>query len=122
MVQRGDRLIYCGGALADLYVSLGGTVEMAGKPFAPIYELALAEAATLLGRPVDRRRVLCVGDGIATDVRGATDQKLDCLFIARGIHGNAAIGDEGFLDAGLTQALLAREGGSAPLAMADLVW
>ena len=59
-------------------------VQMAGKPFAPIYDMALAEAQILLGRPVDRRRVLCVGDGIGTDVKGASDQKLDCLFIARG--------------------------------------
>jgi len=122
VVQRGDKLIFCGGALADLYASLGGPVRMAGKPFAPIYEMALAEAETLLGRPLDRRRVLCVGDGIVTDVLGATNQKLDCLFIARGIHGNAAIGEHGKLDVGLTQALLAREGGEAPLAMADLVW
>ena len=122
VVQRGDKLIYCGGALADLYASLGGPVRMAGKPFAPIYEMALAEAQTLLGRPVDRARVLCVGDGIGTDVKGAADQKLDCLFIARGIHGNAAIGDHGFLDANLTQALLSREGDSAKMAMADLVW
>jgi len=122
VVQRGDKLIYCGGALADLYASLGGPVRMAGKPFAPIYEMALAEAEKLLGKPLDRRRVLCIGDGVATDVRGAADQGLDCLFIARGIHGNAAIGDSGFLDANLTQALLAREGGQAVLAMADLVW
>ena len=122
VVHRGQKLIYCGGALADLYASLGGVVQMAGKPFAPIYEMALAEAAMLLGQPVDRARVLCVGDGIGTDVKGATDQKLDCLFIARGIHGNAAIGDHGFLDAQLTQALLAREGGWAKMAMADLVW
>jgi len=101
---------------------MGGPVRMAGKPFAPIYEMALAEAETLLGKPLDRRRVLCVGDGIVTDVLGATDQKLDCLFIARGIHGNAAIGDTGFLDANLTQALLAREGGQAAMAMADLIW
>ena len=122
VVQRGDKLIYCGGALAELYETLGGVVRMAGKPFAPIYEMALAQAETLLGRPVDRARVLCVGDGIGTDVKGATDQKLDCLFIARGIHGDAAIGPDGRLDAGLTQALLDRDGGTARMAMADLVW
>ncbi len=122
VVQRGDKLIYCGGALGDLYETLGGTVRMAGKPYAPIYELALAEAEKLLGKPLDRRRVLCVGDGIVTDVLGATNQGLDCLFIARGIHGNAAIGDHGKLDPVLTQALLARDDGQAKWAMADLVW
>jgi ribonucleotide monophosphatase NagD (HAD superfamily) len=95
---------------------------MAGKPFAPIYGLALAEAKTLLGRPVDPRRILCIGDGVVTDVRGANDQGLDCLFIARGIHGDAAVGADGRLDAGRTAALLAREGAHAALAMADLTW
>ena len=122
VVQRGDRLVYCGGALADLYAALDGAVLMAGKPFAPIYDLALAEAAVLLGRPPGRERVLCIGDGIATDVRGAGDQKLDCLFIAKGIHGDAAVGADGRLDPVLTETLLAREGARAAFAMADLTW
>jgi HAD superfamily hydrolase (TIGR01459 family) len=33
VVQRGDKLVYCGGALADLYAGLGGSVLMAGKPY-----------------------------------------------------------------------------------------
>ncbi|OYX91995.1 MAG: HAD family hydrolase, partial [Caulobacter sp. 35-67-4] len=61
VVQRGDKLIFCAGALADLYESLGGEVIMAGKPFAPIYDLAIARAAELTGKPVDRTRVLCIG-------------------------------------------------------------
>jgi HAD superfamily hydrolase (TIGR01459 family) len=123
VVQRGDRLIYCGGALADLYESLGGgPVLMAGKPFAPIYDLALAEAATLLGKPVDRARVLCVGDGVITDVKGAHDQKLACLFIAKGIHGEAAIDPDGRLDPAKVEGLLAAESLGATHAMGDLVW
>ena len=119
VVQRGDRLIYCGGALADLYAGMHGPVLMAGKPYAPIYDLALAEAERLLGRPLARERVLCVGDGIATDVKGAADQHLDCLFIANGIHGAEAIRD-GRLDPALTAALLAREGVGAAYAMLEL--
>ena len=60
VVQRGDKLIYCGGSLADLYESLGGRVTMAGKPFSPIYDLALKEAeaqgkgaASLDGKMID---------------------------------------------------------------------
>ena len=53
VVQRGDRLIYCGGALADLYAGLDGPVLMAGKPYAPIYDLCIAEAQALIGRPVN---------------------------------------------------------------------
>ncbi len=122
VVQRGDRLIYCGGALADLYAEMGGRVLMAGKPYAPIYDLCLAEASRLLGRPVDPRRVLCIGDGVHTDVQGAQQQGLDCLFIARGIHGEAAMGPDGRLSPAAVDALLAAEGVKAGYAMADLQW
>ena len=122
VVQKGDKLIYCGGALADLYAKLGGQVLMAGKPFSPIYELSLAEANALLGKPVDRARVLCIGDGVITDVKGANDQRLDCLFIAKGIHGEKALGPDGRLDAAKVEGLLNEEGVTAAHAMADLVW
>ena len=122
VVQRGDRLIPCGGALAQLYATLGGPVRMAGKPHAPIYITALAEAARLLGRPLDRRRVLCIGDGVVTDVKGAVDHGLDVLFIAAGIHGDAAKGADGKLDAAKVEALLAAERVTAQYAMAELAW
>jgi HAD superfamily hydrolase (TIGR01459 family) len=122
VVQRGDRLIYCGGALADLYAQLGGEVLMAGKPFTPIYDLSLAQGEALLGRPLDRARVLCIGDGVITDVKGAEDHGLDCLFIAKGIHGEKALGPDGRLDAGRVAGLLKEEGVTAAHAMADLVW
>ena len=92
VVQRGPRLIYCGGALAQFYETLGGTVEMAGKPHPAIYDLALAQGEAELGQAVDRARVLCIGDGIATDIGGANRQGLDALFIASGIHGAETIG------------------------------
>jgi HAD superfamily hydrolase (TIGR01459 family) len=122
VVQRGDKLIYCGGALADLYESLGGRVTMAGKPFGPIYDLALKEAAALLGRTVDRSRVLCIGDGVVTDVLGANKQGLDCLFIAQGIHGDAARGPDDRLDPARAADLLKAETTYARHAMLDLAW
>ncbi|AQR61722.1 HAD family hydrolase [Brevundimonas sp. LM2] len=122
VVQRGDRIIYCGGSLADLYESLGGRVTMAGKPFAPIYDLALAEAERLLGGPVDRSRVLCIGDGVVTDVLGANQQGLDCLFIAQGIHGDAARHEEGHLDPARAGALLTAETAHARYAALELRW
>ena len=42
VVERGDTLVYCAGALADAYAALGGEVLYCGKPHAPIYEAALA--------------------------------------------------------------------------------
>jgi HAD superfamily hydrolase (TIGR01459 family) len=122
VVQRGDRLIYCGGSLADLYESLGGRVAMAGKPFGPIYDLAVKEGQALLGRTVDRSRVLCIGDGVVTDVLGANRQALDCLFIAQGIHGDAARGLDGRLDPARAADLLRAETTYARYAALDLVW
>lgn len=121
VVQRGDTLIYCAGALAQLYTSLGGRVVMAGKPYPAIYDLCLTEAARLLGRPVDRSRVLCIGDGLPTDIRGANAQDLDVLFIANGIHGAEIVGADG-LKPELAADLLRQEGLHARWAMTDLVW
>lgn len=121
VVQRGDKLIYCGGALAQLYESLGGRVTMAGKPFPAIYELSLAQAAEALGRPVDPARVLCIGDGLPTDVRGANARSLDVLFVASGIHGAETIGPDG-LNAAAVADLLHQAGLTATYAIADLVW
>lgn len=122
VVQRGDRLIYCGGSLADLYESLGGRVIMAGKPYAPIYDLAIREAESLLGRPVDRSHVLCIGDGVVTDVMGANAQALDCLFIAQGIHGDQAKGEDGTLDPARAGDLLKAETTYARYAALELSW
>ena len=121
VVQRGDRLIPCGGALAQLYAAMGGEVIMAGKPHAPIYGLSLGEAEVILGHPVDPARVLCIGDGVATDVKGANAQGLDVLFVASGIHGAETIGANG-LDAEAVETLLAKDGARATYAIADLVW
>ncbi|GAA0628069.1 TIGR01459 family HAD-type hydrolase [Brevundimonas kwangchunensis] len=122
VVQRGDKLIYCGGSLADLYETLGGRVTMAGKPFGPIYDLALKEAEALLGKPVDRSRVLCIGDGVVTDVLGANRQNLDCLFIAQGIHGDKARGEDGRIDPARAADLLKAETTYARYATLDLAW
>ncbi len=86
VVERGERLIYCAGALADLYKSLGGEVLYAGKPYRPIYDLALQRIAELRSAAPPLSRVLSVGDSIRTDLKGATDFGIDCLFVTAGIH------------------------------------
>src|SRR5215216_1365034 len=86
VVERGDRLVYCAGAIADLYAVLGGEVIYAGKPYRPIYDLALAECAALRGAPVDLARVLAIGDSVRTDFKGALALGVDCLFVTAGIH------------------------------------
>ena len=95
---------------------------MAGKPFAPIYDLALSLADQALGRPVDRSRVLAIGDGLATDIAGAQTQGLDRLFVAAGIHGAEALGPDGRLSAAAIDNLLATADLMADFAMGDLAW
>src|ERR1700739_4241301 len=86
VVERGDRLIYCAGAIAELYRELGGEVIFYGKPHRPIYERAMELAAERLGERPELNRVLAVGDSVRTDLAGAHGFGIDCLFVTRGIH------------------------------------
>jgi HAD superfamily hydrolase (TIGR01459 family) len=86
VVERGDRLIYCAGAIAELYRELGGETIFYGKPHRPIYERAMQLAADRLGRPPTLKRVLAIGDSVRTDLAGAHGFGIDCLFVTRGIH------------------------------------
>ena len=122
MVQKGDKLIYCAGALAELYESLGGRAVMAGKPHAPIYVRAIAELRTLLSREPDPARVLCIGDGVSTDVTGARGQGLDCLFLWGGVHAADLEVQEEAAQAEWALRLLTEHGTSAKYAMPELVW
>jgi ribonucleotide monophosphatase NagD (HAD superfamily) len=85
IVKKGDRILWCAGKLAEIYAGLGGKVLMAGKPFRPIYDLALTEASRIRGRDVSRTEVLAIGDGPETDIRGAADYGLDALLVAEGV-------------------------------------
>ena len=86
VVERGDQLVYCAGAIADLYAAAGGDVVFAGKPYRPIYEQALALAEATRGKRAEHHRVLAIGDSVRTDVKGAAAFGIDCLFVIAGIH------------------------------------
>ncbi len=118
VVQHGDRMIWCAGAVAQEYSRLGGRVIMAGKPHPPIYDLARRELASLAGSAAPQR-ILCIGDGVVTDIAGAQAQGLDSLFIAAGIHGEA-LWTGGKLDPAKVDAALAAENVRATYAMAAL--
>lgn len=105
VVERGPRMIPCAGAMAALYRTLGGETSIAGKPHTPIYEATLAAARAVRG-DVARSRVLAIGDGMPTDVRGALDQGLDLLYISGGIHAGEYLVD-GRIDAAALEAYLA---------------
>jgi HAD superfamily hydrolase (TIGR01459 family) len=89
VVHRGADLIYCAGALAQAYETLGGEAIYAGKPHAPIYDAALKAAGAARQAPLARSRVLAIGDAMRTDVAGASRQGIDALFVAAGIHRDA---------------------------------
>jgi len=122
VVQRGDKMIYCAGALAALYETLGGEVLMAGKPHAPIYAAAYAAAERLVGRPLPKTRLLAIGDGLVTDVKGAANEGLPVLFIASGIHGADTLTPEGRIQPDRLAALLTQAGATADYATASLGW
>lgn len=86
VVQRGDKLIYCAGALADIYAASGADIVYAGKPYAPIYDLALARLEEFCGMTPEPKHVLAIGDGMQTDIAGAAALGFDALFITGGIH------------------------------------
>jgi len=94
VVERGEHLVYCAGAIADLYAEAGGDVLYAGKPYRPIYEQALAAAESTRGRPTERHRVLAIGDSVRTDLEGAAAFGVDCLFVTAGIHAEELGGRE----------------------------
>jgi HAD superfamily hydrolase (TIGR01459 family) len=122
VVERGDELVYCAGALADAYAALGGEVLYCGKPYAPIYEAALARAAHVRGgRPPARSRVLAIGDSVRTDLKGAAAFGLDCLFIISGIHADDFAARDATTSSGL--GTMFQAAGASPKAiMQRLAW
>ncbi len=116
VVERGDRLVPCAGALASLYRELGGEALLVGKPHAPIYEAAGKLVAELGGK-----RCLAVGDGLPTDIRGAVDAGFPVLFVTGGIH-SADFGPVSDPDPDRVAARLRAERLSAVAFMPHLAW
>jgi HAD superfamily hydrolase (TIGR01459 family) len=117
VVERGDRLIWCAGAVARLYEELGGEAIYAGKPHAPIYDLSLARAAEIRGSAVARSRVLAIGDGVRTDLAGAVRQGFDCIFVTGGIHAAELELKDGRVHDMAAAARMFAEAGAAPAAI-----
>jgi HAD superfamily hydrolase (TIGR01459 family) len=105
VVERGDRLVYCAGAIADLYAEMGGDVLFAGKPYRPLYDLALSKVS---GAPAPAR-ILAIGDSLRTDLAGAHALGVDFLFITSGIHAADFGGRDGPDAAALRTAVEAME-------------
>lgn len=118
-VERGGKIIYCAGAIAQTYEALGGIVEYVGKPYLPIYKLAFERLAELSGQTqINSREVLAIGDGVGTDMEGAHAAGIDAVFIASGVH----VGHKGTLDEGLLMKLFKGTPFRPIAAMQELRW
>lgn len=84
LVIRGGVREPCAGAFAVRYGELGGVVAYQGKPHGAVYDMCLD---ILDG--VERGRILCVGDSLATDIRGADDAGLANLLVTGGLLADA---------------------------------
>jgi HAD superfamily hydrolase (TIGR01459 family) len=121
VVEHGNRIIYCGGALADLYEAHGGRILMAGKPYRPIYREAQRLAEGAAGRPLERSRILAIGDSVRTDAIGAANYDLDLLFITGSIHAEE-LDAFGKPDPAAIRALVAPSGAELAGFMPRLAW
>lgn len=86
VVDRGGRIVPCAGSLAVAYEKLGGEAIYAGKPHAPIYDLAIRLGQELRGETVEKARILAIGDAIRTDIAGANSFGATSVMVLAGIH------------------------------------
>ncbi|MFG6636122.1 TIGR01459 family HAD-type hydrolase [Sulfitobacter sp. 1A12126] len=118
VVDRGEVREWCAGALAALYTEMGGESLYFGKPHAPIYDLARRRLAAL-EVDIPDNRILAIGDGILTDVKGAMDEGIDSLFITGGLAAAETATTEQPDEAKL-RAYLDREASAPPYAIGFL--
>ena len=77
VVDRGNIREFCAGTIARIFEELGGKVKYFGKPYPLVYNLSA---------DIKDKRVLCIGDNLNTDIKGANLQNFKSLFILNGIH------------------------------------
>ena len=122
VVQRGDQLIYCAGALAKEYEARGGDVLYLGKPHLPVYDFVAERLAELAARPIPREKWLAIGDGLKTDIAGASRAGIDALLITGGIHESELADAASNPDPAKIEAVFASQSLKAVAAMRRLVW
>ncbi|KUL96906.1 hypothetical protein DK26_02660 [Bosea sp. WAO] len=118
VVDRGGRMVPCAGSIALAYEQIGGRAIYAGKPHAPIYELAIRQGQELRGENVERSRILAIGDAIRTDIAGAVHYGLGSLMCLGGIHAE----ETGELSPTELEDWFARQSHRPDYAMPQLAW
>lgn len=122
VVQRGDHMIYCAGALAQDYERQGGNVLYLGKPHAPVYDFVEAHMKEFSGRSIPRTKWLAIGDGLKTDIAGATRARIDSLLITGGIHEPELSDADGAPNPAKIAAVLTTQNLTTTAAMRRLLW
>ena len=77
VVDRGNIREYCAGTVARIFQEIGGTVDYFGKPYPLVYNQAA---------DIKNKKVLCIGDNLNTDIKGANIQNFNSMLISDGIH------------------------------------
>jgi len=87
VVARGEKIVFCAGALANQYKQEGGVVRYFGKPYSEIYSFALKKIRAHKDYK-DKKEIntLVIGDNIKTDIKGANLSNLDSVLILNGIY------------------------------------
>ena len=85
IVDRGKKREFCAGSVAKVYEDIGGKVEYFGKPYPKVYNQSTN---------INNKKVLCIGDNLNTDIRGANKQNFDSLLISDGIHKQEIINEK----------------------------
>ena len=75
-VHRGNVEELCAGSVAKIFEELGGEAVYFGKPHKEVYKMCFNS----------NEKVLAVGDNLRTDIKGANNLNIDCIFISNGVH------------------------------------
>ena len=76
IVHKGNTEELCAGSVAKVFEEIGGKVIYYGKPYKEVYDLCFSK----------NERVLAIGDNLRTDIKGANNLNIDCIFISNGVH------------------------------------
>ena len=77
VVDRGSEREFCAGSVAKIFEKMGGKVNYFGKPYPLVYSLSA---------DTKNKKILCIGDNLNTDIKGANNQNYASLFVSGGIH------------------------------------
>ena len=78
IVHRGSVEELCAGSIAKVFEEMGGEVIYFGKPYKEVYKMCFSSS----------EKVLAIGDNLRTDIKGANNLNIDCIFISKGVHRN----------------------------------